>query len=65
MFVVVAFAAVDFDGQLLAVDIVGGGYFADEHRVGVGAPGAHVKFVCFVGAVFGVGHLGAPNCLKY
>ena len=56
MFVVVAFAAVDFDGQLLAVDIVGGGYFADEHRDGVGAPGAHVKFVCLVGAVFGVGH---------
>ena len=56
MFVVVAFAAVDFDCELLAVDFVRGGYFADEHRYLFGAPGAHVKFVCFVGAVFGVGH---------
>ena len=56
MFVLVAFAAVDFDGQLFAVDVVGGGYFADEYRHGVDAPGAHVKFVGLVWAVFGICH---------
>ena len=40
--VVVAFAAMDFDGESSAVDVVCGGYFADEDRDGVGASGAHV-----------------------
>ena len=54
MVVEVAFSAVDFDGELFAVDVVGRGYFAYEHWYFFGAPGACVKFVCFFLAVFGI-----------